>query len=537
MQNLLDVMPFNLSLLVLNPENSRTLKQVKVLDIFDSVSNKAFHSEGLFSTEIFGKAGDEKRNRLFAYIDLRTEIFHPVIYKALVDLRGLYGEIMAGTAYAVFNPETQDFDPATLENGETGFEFFMKHFPDLKPEERKSTSREFLIRMLNQNRQSATMSRLIVMPAGLRDYVIQPNGKPEEDEINNLYRKILSIANLMGLQHTSGSKHLDGSRYSLQKSVFELYKYIINILEGKGKLIQGWWSSRNVAYSSRNVITSNVPRSEILDDPLTVSTNHTVVGLYQTMMSIFPLAVNLVRNLITDVFPGPNSPALLVNKKTLKQEQVSVDLAEYDAWMTQEGIETQFGRFEQEPLRNEVIEVAGYYLALVYNDGKRVRIVHGVEELPSGWDPNHLTPITYAELYYLAIFEEAKSIPATTTRYPITGMGSIYPCYIYLKTTTRSQCLEVLDADWRPTGKYANEFPIKGVSYVNSMSVASTHLEAADADFDGDMFSLIPLFTEESREEVAELLASVRYYVGVDGAMIYSTGDDVSNLVFQELTS
>jgi hypothetical protein len=537
MQSVLQELPFNITLLVLNAENTRSLQPIRVLDIFDSASNKNFHPQGLFSTEIFGKVGDERRNRVFAYIDLKAEIFHPVIYKALIDLRGLYGEILAGTTYAVFNEETKDFDPATLENGETGFEFFMKHFQDLQFEERKSTSREFLIRLVNENRNKAVMNKIIVMPAGLRDYIVQPNGKPEEDEINGIYRKILSVSNLIGNHHHTSKKHLDGSRYSLQRAVYELYSYIINLLEGKGKLIQGWWASRNVSHSSRNVITSTVPHSEILDDPLTISVNHTVVGLYQTMMSIFPLAVNLVRNIITDIFTGPNTPARLVDKKTLMSELVNVDLMHYDTWMTQEGIETQFGRFESEPLRDEVIEIEGHYLALVYNDGKHVRIVHGLQDFPDGYDTKFLTPITYAELYYLAIQEAVKTLPVTVTRYPITGMGSIYPSYIYLKTTTRSQCLEVLDVNWEKTGHYASEFPIKGVSYVNSMSPSASHLGAAGADFDGDTFSFIPLFTEESKEEVTELLNSARYYVGIDGKMVYSVETDISALVFAELTS
>lgn len=535
MQSVLQMMPFNLSLLLLNAENTRNMAQIKVLDIFAGGS-KQFHPEGLFSVEIFGKAGDERRNRLFAFIDLKTDVFHPVIYKALLDLKELYGNIMAGTAYAVFNPDTQDFDAATMANGQTGFDFFMKHFPQLKFEERKSTSREFLIQLVNKYRQTAMLNRLIVMPAGLRDYVIQPNGKPEEDEINSLYRKILSISNLIGSHAKTELTHLDSSRYSLQKAIHELYVYITNLLEGKGKLIQGWWTSRNVFHSTRNVITSNVPKSEVLNDPLTVTVNHTVVGLYQTMMAMFPIAVNLVREIVTTAFPGPNTPASLVDKKTLQRTSVALDPSQYDAWMTQEGIEAQFGRFEAEPLRDEVIEINGHWLAMVYNDGQVVRIVYDKDELPEDRDPQYLKPITYAELFYLAIHEKAKKTPAMLTRYPVTGLGSIYPGYLYLKTTTRAQCLKVLDYNWQETGAIANEFPIRGVSYINSMSPSVAHIQKLGADYDGDMCSLIPLFTDESLTEIEQLLNSANYYVGVNGRMNYSVENDISALVFAELS-
>lgn len=475
-------LPLNLSLLILNAENTRTLNQVKVLDIFQGGSS-AFHPDGLFSVEIFGKVGDERRNRLFGYIDLKIEIFHPVIYKALLDLKELYGEIMSGKRYAVFDKVLKDFVPSNADGKQTGFAFFMSHFHELKFEERNSTSRDFLIRMVNNERANAVMNKLLVMPAGLRDYTITENGKPEEDEINGFYRKVISISNVIGTQNAGKDiSHLDASRYRLQTEIYALYSYITDLLKGKGKLIQGWWTSRNVFNSTRNVITSLVPQSVELGDATSISINHTVVGLYQTMVSLFPLASNLVRNTLADIFPGPNTPALLINKKDYSLSRHSVDPVSYDLWMTQEGLESVFARFESEPLRHEPIEVEGHYLALIYNDGKRCRIVHDISTCPEWVKKEHLKPITYAELFYLSIYEQAGETPCTVTRYPITGLGSIYPCYIYLKTTTRSHVLKVLNDAWEETSQVANEFPIAGEAFVNSMSVAGSHLVRLGAD-------------------------------------------------------
>ena len=74
--------PFNISLLILSAQDVRNVRQVKVLDIFDGFSRN-FHPDGLFSVETFGKVGEEKRNRVFAYIDMHISVFHPVIFKAL----------------------------------------------------------------------------------------------------------------------------------------------------------------------------------------------------------------------------------------------------------------------------------------------------------------------------------------------------------------------------------------------------------------------------------------------------------------------
>lgn len=535
-QSLLENLPLNISLLVLTPENTKGMRPVSVMDIFEGGS-RAFHPDGLFSVETFGKVGDERRNRLFGYVDLGAKILHPTMFKALVELKELYGDILAGKAYATFNKSTKDFDASNMSEGRTGYSFFMEHFHELKFEERKSTSREFNIRLINENRDKAHMSRLIVIPAGLRDFTIQDNGKPDEDKINDLYRKVIAISNVIRTYGAAADQgHADSTRYNLQTSVMEIYTYIVNLLQGKSKIIQGWWASRTIFNSTRNVITSNVSKTKVLGDPLTVSSQHTVAGLYQCMMAIFPIAVNLVRGYLTEIFPGHSAPARLVNKKTLQREIKMVSSEHFDDWMTQEGLESLFGKFEVEALRHDVIEIEGSYLALVYNDGVKVRLFNGIDELPEGWDKKHVSPVTYAELYYLSIQKRMKEIPVLVTRYPITGYGSIYPSMVYMKTTTRSKCLTLLDENWQETDEYANEFPIQGLPFVNSMSPARNNLGRLGADFDGDTCSMTAVMTDDGIEECRRHLASREFYVDGENKMYFSASNDVSDLVFSELT-
>lgn len=534
--NLLNSVPFNLSPLILTTENTRGLGQIKVLDIFNG-GTKNFHPEGLFSVEIFGKVGDERRSRLYGYINLNVPIFHPVIYKSLVGLKELYAQIMAGTAYARFNSKTKDFEAASLADGETGYAFFVKYFPEIEFENRRSTSREFAIKLINKYRNVALMSKLIILPAGLRDYVILPNGKPEEDEINGLYRKVLSNANVIGVQTKNDLGHVDATRHNLQNAVQEVYSYIVNLLEGKGKLVQGWWTNRNVHNSTRNVITATVQKSDELGDARACGPNNVVVGIYQQIQAIKPLAVNLIRGQLADIFSGSNSPVKLVNPKTLLNEVVSIDPSHYDDWMTKDGIDSILNRFEIEPLRHDEIMVDKYYLALLYNDGKRVRMFRGLQDLPEGLDKAYVKPITYAEFFYLTIFKRVREIPAFCTRYPVIGFGGIYPAYPYMKTTTASQSLIVLNEAWEETSDIANEFPVRGAPFMNSMSPAGAHIGPSGADFDGDTMSYIPVMTEESVKEIEELLGSRDYYVGVSNKMVFSVSNDVSDLVFSELTS
>lgn len=484
---------FNIDLLILNNQDLKGVRPVKVLDIFEGGS-KNFHQDGLFSIETFGKVGEERRNRLFSYIDMRVDIFHPVIYKALDDLKGLYTEIIAGKSFAIFDKQLKDFVKATPVNGgQTGFSFFCEHFPELKFEERPSTKREFNIKLINKyrnNDKGCMFSKLVVLPAGLRDYTIDENGKPSEDEINVMYRKVLSVSSMTENINLSGknmqTEFLDSTRYSLQVAVNDIYKYITNLLEGKSKLILGKWASRKIFNSTRNVISSSIPNVNELHDKQSVSSNQTIVGLYQYLRMILPLAVKALRDgFLSQVFPGPNSPAILVNKKTLKKELVHIDPEYYDEYMTYEGLEKLMARYGQEGLRHDHLVVEDHYLGLIYKGpDKTYKLFQDIDELPEQFDKKNVHPISFTELLYLSVFKDSHETPCFVTRYPITGYGSIYPSYAYLKSTVKSEVREELNEVWERSGVFANEFPVYGEQFFNSFSPSNSHIGRLDADFD-----------------------------------------------------
>lgn len=535
----LDLKPFNISPLILTPADTMGMRPVKALDIFVAAT-KNFHPDGLFSIDTFGKVGEEARNRMFSYIDLKVPIFHPTIFKSVVGLKALYGEIIAGKSYAVFNPKTEDFEKSTMLDGKTGYEFFMSHFKDLVFEERPSAQRTFSIALVDKYRANPMIDKMIVMPAGLRDYVIDDTGKPSEDEINPMYRKLLSIAGTMeNVNTTVNTGFLDSGRYNLQNGVMGIYDYVLSLLEGKKKLILGRFASRKIMDSTRNVITAQIPDVNSLGDAKSIAANQTVVGVYQFLRAIMPLTVKSIRdNYSKKVFSGPNTPAMLVNAKTLKKEYVQLDPEYYDTWMTYEGIEKICARYKEDQIRHEVLQMNGYYFGLLYNDGEVFKFVQDIDELPEGFSKEFLSPITLTELLYMAVYKHAKRTPAFITRYPISGIGSITPVWTYLRSTVKSVVLHELDDTWQPVPNgVASEFPIRGLSFFNSMSPPYIVLRRAGADFDGDTMSYTAVWGDESIAEIDRLHQSRDFYVGMDGKMVFSMADDTIDLMLASMTS
>ena len=45
----------------------------------------------------------------------------------------------------------------------------------------------------------------------------------------------------------------------------------------------------------------------------------------------------------------------------------------------------------------------------------------------------------------------------------------------------------------------------------------------------------IPVFSDEAKKEINDMLNSAKYYVGVDGNMFFGVADDISSLVVAHL--
>ena len=116
----------------------------------------------------------------------------------------------------------------------------MSHFHELKFVERESLKRTQYIKLVEKYKENPLIDKLVVLPAGLRDYELDKTGKPTEGEVNTFYRKIMTTANLViPSALKTNPESLDTVRYTLQKYINDLFEYYKGLLEGKNKLILG----------------------------------------------------------------------------------------------------------------------------------------------------------------------------------------------------------------------------------------------------------------------------------------------------------
>lgn len=476
-------LPFNVRLIDPGRQRLGPLQPVTSQDIFDNDGD--FHPEGLYSTEIFGKPGERVRQLTHSFIDMKTQVIHPKIFQELGRLKNLYRGILAGTAYAVWNEETKDFEKSDILDGETGYGFFMSHYNDLVLKRTGSAERDLRIDLVEKYRGKSEYRYLILLPAGLRDIEIEDEGRPVEDELNPFYRKALRIANTITVSPSSpNAETLNSARWTLQRNFNDIYNYLEDFIKGKKGFIQSKWGRRSLVYGTRNVITAMDPAPAKLGAPEAPNINHTMIGLHQYLKGTLDLAVHQIKmgpaSGLIEALPG-NIP--VVDKDTWTTKYIEPSARTKEKWGTEDGIESLINGYEELSVRHKPATVDGHYIALIWRTDREFRVLHDINEIEEA-KRKDVRPMTWTELYYISVYKEVSRTPGFPTRYPVTGMGSTYPSITYLKTTVPGKVLREVGADGLPIDgdSIAIQMPVMDAPFFDSMSVHTSRVPGLGAD-------------------------------------------------------
>ena len=478
--------PFNVKIMDIRGDRLSILRPVKVLDIHEGITNN-FHDDGLFSVPIFGRVGSDVRDKRFSYININTQIFHPVIYSRLIKLKQLYEGIISGREHAIWDIKENDFVRADELEGETGYAFFMQHWKDINFKRTGSALRDDRIKLIDKFKDTATVDKIITLPAGLRDFEIDDSGRQRYDEINNLYWRILSIANtIVSTRAEDNLPILNNPRYSLQMAFNDIYDRFENLLSGKSGFLQSKWGSRRIFNGTRNVISSMDPSSDYLGAKNQPSFTDSVVGIYQLCKAALPITIHHLKNgYLGEIFSDPSQPVPLVDKKTLNLEYVKIPSDIFDEWNTMEGLEKLINKMSEPLLRHRPLEVAGRYLGLIYiGPDNTFRIFNDIKELPDTRDIKNVSPLTLVQLIYLSAYKRWNTLRGFLTRYPVSGIDSIYPCTVYVKTTIKGTIRYELNDNWEIEDKEnpALEFPTEPYNYLDTLVPHASRLAGLGAD-------------------------------------------------------
>lgn len=532
--------PTNLALLDPRTIVPGVFKPVTSTDAFEGMTQN-LNDDGLYSLEIFGKLGSKERDKTEAYIDVKLPIFNPTYLKALIQIKSLYQGILRGAEYAAWDEETKDFIKSNILEGETGFSFFTRMFKKIVFASTDSYKRKQRVTLVDQNRNIALTDKVLVIPAGLRDIQFQDNGAPTEPEITDLYRNLIFRTRVvLGNKDDAENPLYDTVRWGIQNAFNEIDQFLFGLQEGKGGIIQKRMSTRGVASGTRNVITARKVSRATLKDDNGVSPNSVDMGLYQCLLNFQYVCVYaMINKYLTNVFTTGSTQAKLINSKTLEYEYVEVQASTVEKWTTYTGLNKLFNGFADTSLRNKEIVVDWHFLALVYDDGKDVCVLHDINDLPDDKSRKNVRPMTYMELFYLSCHEVISQQMTQQTRYPIIGIGSIFPAKVNLLTTAGASKRTVRNAMGWTEMEVCNRYPARedNPDYFDAMSVDPSREAGLDSDHDGDQLNSNSVCAEDSKEQVHDLFGKREYYISGTGRFLYDPINEPILFMFKSATS
>ena len=487
---LTDKRPLILSLLIVDKKFTSSLPEILSRDVYEQNST-VFKHDGLFSTSIFGEVGSSERMLKFSYININLKVFHPRVYRELCKLSSLYKGIMDGTKYAVFDDKIKNFVLSNEQDGHTGYTFFLKHFNNINFDRKDNgDARTFKIEFIEKfSLNELLIDKYLVLPAGLRDYTVTESGKVLENEINGLYRKLLTVSYSAKIfkNDLQDDEIINKVKVRLQRVTSSIYEYIENILDGKGGYFQDKFTKVSVIYGTRNVITASGDIVKDANDKSYPGGLTSTTGTFQVIKGLYPIITYILRtNYLHDVFDTESLRSRLINMKTFKREIVELDEKTRSKWVTDDGIEKIINKLKYDNNKNKPIIIKNHYLFIKYTVDDKIVIVNDIDKIPDDIDKSLIEPLTYGELFYIIGASIVHKYPAYITRYPITGLGSIVPTYVYIKSTINTKRMQVKILD-NPDFITMNEYPIKNSKWFNSLTIPMIYLERLGADFDGDV--------------------------------------------------
>lgn len=452
--------PFNIS--IIDPKEyipRKGLLPVTDHAIFE-LNTRRFHPEGFFSEAIFGQIGSRDRLVKKGYIDLKTEIINPHLFRQLVTLKGFYQDILSSKTYAYYDPELKDLVKTTRDDpkGRTGFAFFLEQLPLLEFQQTSSTKRKDKISLLKKYEDRLLIDKFVIIPAGLRD-VRTDAGRVAPEEINKLYFALLSLTQALPDGLTKDPIY-DAIRYKIQMQVQEIYVYIANLIDGKGGFASAKYTARSVVYSNRNVITA-APLTRVMSPqaPNMFHVDEVQVPLFQALKGSVPLMVYTLKTVFFDqIFSNQTNTIPLIDADTLKLEYVEVPTSTIQQFTISDGINDLINSFRNVEIQKNPVYVQSsdkkkYVLYLVYDNDDEIFIIRNIEDFVHiRTDYSKLDIARVPHLEVLKELDLRDPIIIGSTALAIYGM-TINPDDLDIELTVNELSRQIADNSWISDGK------------------------------------------------------------------------------------
>lgn len=550
-----------------------TDKILEEMNIKEITSSKIFiregepDPEGLASYDVFGYPGSEERKKTFGYIRLNDTFIHPHVLFELKSIKGIYLDLIMGNGeFCLFEGDiyrTTDAAVMGKNVGKTGngAKFLMSIWDGINFEYKhlKSGPRYNRLRFLGSLKKSHIfIDKILVMPPYYRDVDLGGNKK---NEFNEIYIKIINLASSMktNVGMMGVFEDVSDSYKKISTILSEFYESVIKMYGGRKGFIHEYVIGKPVDFSARLVISCmDVSEVETADD-MRVDFTKSLLPLFAAIKCFAPFIYNGVRSIITDYLGGSEYVYRVIDTKTKKTSHVFETHLKNAISNEEFSMESDSIRFERLKLANDWQNVLTtdyiYNLIDLYSDSIEHRLdiftlpLEDGGSIPMNYYVNEfinqdmtedlstiydrLRPLSLIELFYMAAYNTIRDKHIFVTRYPIEDHNNTYPSKMNIIPYKRCTKLIVGDTEYPnfPLINYETDREIIHTMFTDSLTLFPIYLSALGGDFDGDMVSVIGLFTEEGNMDAHNHIYSVANIAAIDGTSAREMGALMDHII------
>lgn len=459
------------------------------------------HPDGLYSVDTFGRPGSAQRKQQFAYVNLKKNFLHPVVFRLLTESYKFVGNVLSGEKYVIIqkNGTLKVVDEDTDGAG-TGVDFIYENWDNIKWEIGASKSRREKIELLRHFKKEEIFVRnWLVCPAFYRD--IDMTSSSDEriastDEVTPMYARLINLCSLIDTENLLFSGHSNELR--VQNTIYEIYLFFTQALAKKNGIIHKKLLGKAVDFPVRSVISATTLDTERYDEQQ-IPMGFVGLPLHQCIAAFMPLVMVELENRFVQPFKtGTISVYDASTGKPTKVDEKSLETVGQD-YLTK--LIKRYSRSHESRLDQVMIKI----------DGKDTPL--DIYEKSLG------RKFSLLDMLYIATYYAVQGKYVVTTRYPLEDYRNIVPLQVKIMVTEDTQPMKLGSALFGEFPEYPI-IPTDGSEprWVDSMRMNNLYLGGYGGDFDGDMVSTKALFSVEATEELARLAKTPLNFLDPSGS-------------------
>lgn len=209
------------------------------------------YNDGLQSKTIFGASTKEKFSN-YGYIDLKTVVLHPLIYDNLSKVNTIFNKVIDNKGTFVI----EDGMIIEAPGGNSGLAWLIENWDSLQFNKYRTERNKIFIDFINNTQKNIiVIDKIPVIPVVYRESFVGSNNIIESNEIDDIYKKILSLVTDTNVDFQSAylKAQNKSKKESIQFNISQLYKYFIKKLEAKSGFFRNAMAGKRLDNVARMV--------------------------------------------------------------------------------------------------------------------------------------------------------------------------------------------------------------------------------------------------------------------------------------------